>query len=81
MRAGHCPWDGFTDRNVCNIHGDVPKIMSVGPKAAAGEAVMDAKTDGKLGNIQGRGKVRENHRAGPYRLIIYTDYYGLIRIY
>ena len=23
MGAGHCPWGGYTDRNVCNIHEDV----------------------------------------------------------
>ncbi len=22
MGAGHCQWGGFTDRNVCNIHGE-----------------------------------------------------------
>ncbi len=22
MGAGHCQWDGFTDRNLCNIHGE-----------------------------------------------------------
>ena len=25
--AGHCQWGGFTDRNVCNIHGEAPGIM------------------------------------------------------
>ncbi len=23
MGAGHCQWGGYTDRNVCNIHGEV----------------------------------------------------------
>ncbi len=23
MGAGHCPWGGYTDRIVCNIHGEV----------------------------------------------------------
>ncbi len=23
IRAGHCPWGGFTDRNVGNIYGEV----------------------------------------------------------
>ncbi len=41
MGAGYCQWGGLTIRN----------IMSVGPTAAAGEAVTDGRTDGKLGNI------------------------------
>ncbi len=50
MGAVYCQWGGPTDRSVCNIYGDA-KIMSVGPTAAAGEAVTDAMTDGKLRNI------------------------------
>ncbi len=38
MGAGHCQWVGLTNRNIC---------MSVGPTAAAGEAVADAKTEGQ----------------------------------
>ncbi len=27
MGAGHCPWGGYTDQIVCNIHGDgTPRI-------------------------------------------------------
>ena len=43
MGAGHCPWGGYTDRIGCNIHGEEPKIMSIGPLAAAGEVVTDKK--------------------------------------
>ncbi len=24
--AGHCPWGGYTDQNVCNIHGEVQRF-------------------------------------------------------
>ncbi len=49
MGASHCQRGGFTDRNVCNIHGE--EIRPLGPLAAAGERVTDADTPGKLGNI------------------------------
>ena len=39
-----CPWGGYTDRIVCNIHGEEPKIMSIGPLAAAGEVVLYERT-------------------------------------
>ena len=63
MGAGYCQWGGFTDRNVCNIHGEehltsryrailrILKIRSLGPLGAAGERVTHARKEGKLGNI------------------------------
>ena len=29
MGAGHCPWGGFTDWNVCNIHGEARRYRAM----------------------------------------------------
>ncbi len=29
MGAGHCPWGGYTDQIVCNIHGEVLMLQTV----------------------------------------------------
>ena len=30
MGAGHCPWGGYSDRNVCNIDEEVPNMEALG---------------------------------------------------
>ncbi len=45
--ASHYQWGGFSDRYVCNIHGDKhlrQKIRPVGPSASAGERRKDERT-------------------------------------
>ena len=51
MGAGHYPWGGYTDRIVCNI----PKIVLIGPLAAAGEVVTDGHTEGITDHYYGCG--------------------------
>ncbi len=52
MGAGHCQWGGFTDRNVCNIHGEehlAPR--SIGFSRRACDTQKEGRKEGKLGNI------------------------------
>ncbi len=46
MGAGHCPWGGYTDQIVCNIH-EAPRSDGLG---ATG---LHRQTNGFLGNIKG----------------------------
>ncbi len=47
MGAGHCPWGGYTDRIVCNVHGEERLAYQKScPLAAAEEVVTDGRTDG-----------------------------------
>ncbi len=44
MGAGHCQWGGFTDRNVCNIHGE--EIRPLGSLPASGGRVTHGRKEG-----------------------------------
>ncbi len=45
MGAGHCPWGGYTDQIVCNIHGEVPKMKPLGSTVLALQAYTNGLTD------------------------------------
>ncbi len=44
MGAGHCPWGGYTDRNVCNIHGGYASHRAMlRPNTFSGIGTLPAK--------------------------------------